>query len=524
MRNETIRHYKAVHTWTGILCGLFLFVAFYAGALTVFAPSLTRWATPETLPATPLEQVDGLIARAMEQVPLTREQFRIRLDETEGNAAWVSWPKNGPASPRDKVPEVGAVLAADGSLTIVDLPHRELGEFIDTLHRTAGLPVDVELGSMFMGVVSALYFVALVSGLIVLLPSLIKDLFVVRLGKNVKRFWLDAHNLVGLVCLPFHLIIAVTSVVFGLHDEIYAVMNPVTFQGEIRQMFQRESPFSAIKPDAEPAPLLPVTTLLQRVKETAPDFRPYMLEIRQAGTKGASVSVWGNDEQYLAYRTGLAVVNGATGAVVNTDYVPELQGGYGSTVAAFFSLHFGTYGGEPVKWGYLVLGLAGAFVFYSGNLLWIESRRRHEKRSTGPVTQSRSTHVMAALTVGVCLGCVSGVSLAIIAGKLMPMLGDDPLPWQNAAYYAALVLSVGWALVRGAARATVPLLWAAALATGLIPLLALVEVLMPQANGDPGGLVLEAVALVGAILLLWMARASARRLRNGPRDSVWSAA
>lgn len=54
-----------------------------------------------------------------------------------------------------------------------------------------------------MGIVSILYAVALVSGVIVLLPSLIKDLFALRLGANLKRMWLDAHNVVGIVSLPF---------------------------------------------------------------------------------------------------------------------------------------------------------------------------------------------------------------------------------------------------------------------------------------------------------------------------------
>ena len=39
MRADHVRIYKSVHTWTGILSGLALFIAFYAGALTVFIDS-----------------------------------------------------------------------------------------------------------------------------------------------------------------------------------------------------------------------------------------------------------------------------------------------------------------------------------------------------------------------------------------------------------------------------------------------------------------------------------------------------
>ena len=42
MRSEFIRIYKSVHTWTGIIAGMALFIAFYAGAITIFKAPLAR--------------------------------------------------------------------------------------------------------------------------------------------------------------------------------------------------------------------------------------------------------------------------------------------------------------------------------------------------------------------------------------------------------------------------------------------------------------------------------------------------
>src|SRR3546814_7457542 len=72
-----------------------------------------------------------------------------------------------------------------------------------------------------MGGIALLYAVAIVSGVICLLPSLVKDLFALRFGKNLKRMWLDLHNVLGLFSLPFHIIMALTSVVFAFHDQFY---------------------------------------------------------------------------------------------------------------------------------------------------------------------------------------------------------------------------------------------------------------------------------------------------------------
>jgi uncharacterized iron-regulated membrane protein len=76
------------------------------------------------------------------------------------------------------------------------------------------------------------------------------------------------------------------------------------------------------------------------------------------------------------------------------------------------TLHFGSFGAAAVQWMYFVLGMA-AFLFYSGNLLWIEARRKRHK-----LVQPRSGKLMAQATLGVCLGCVAGVSAVFLANKL----------------------------------------------------------------------------------------------------------
>ena len=53
MRSDVVRLYKVVHTWTGITAGMFLFIAFYAGSITVFAEPLARWVDPPLQSASP---------------------------------------------------------------------------------------------------------------------------------------------------------------------------------------------------------------------------------------------------------------------------------------------------------------------------------------------------------------------------------------------------------------------------------------------------------------------------------------
>ena len=520
MRSETIRTYKTVHTWTGIVAGLFLFVAFYAGALSIFEPALTHWASPpRTLPLVSLEQAPELIERTIAAEAQARREFTLHLGEGHEVPARLTWRM----SRHDTEPHA-ATLDEDGGVSVTRLRPAGLGQFVDDLHRSAGLPGDVELGAAFMGVVSMLYVLALVSGVVIVVPSLVRDLCALRIGPNLKRMWMDAHNLVGIVSLPFHFFIAVTAVVFGLHDEIYDVLDRVVYEGQLKKVFQVESPFAGFGGKGGSAPMLPPTELLSRLQAAAPDFQPTAMDYRNAGTQDASVMVWGTDERQLMRGRGFAIMDAVSGEVVNASYLPGHQNGYSATVSAFFALHMGSFGGPAVKWGYFVLGLAGAFLFYSGNLLWIETRRRRDKDNGGG--QSRSTRAMAALTVGICLGCVAGISVAVAASKWLHGVVDDLGAWQWGLYYAVLVAAVAWAFRRGAARAGYELSWLAVAATLAVPLTSMLAWLVPGLGlwAWGGGIGIDLGALAGAIGMAMLARAARRRAHSTPADSVWARA
>ena len=49
--------------------------------------------------------------------------------------------------------------------------------------------------------------------------------------------------------------------------------------------------------------------------------------------------------------------------------LPGRMEGWSEAVNAFFALHFGSFGGNTVRWLYVLMGLAGAALFYTGNLL-----------------------------------------------------------------------------------------------------------------------------------------------------------
>lgn len=534
IKSDLIRIYKSVHTWTGILSGMALFIAFYAGALTVFKEPLTQWASPPRVQQlVPLADAPALIAQTLAANPAAAKEFSVHLRETRHVPARMTWQVRDPHA--DDHDEAGtrhyqAWLDTQGAVQIDEAHPSSLGTLIDILHRVVGLPFDNDPSRWVMGVVSALYALALVSGVIVLLPSLVKDFFALRVGKNLKRMWLDAHNVVGIVSLPFHIIMALTAVIFAFHDEIYVAQDKLIHDGKWSTAFARPKQAPVNTAPRDPAGMRTPQQLISIVQARSPGFEPYLIQYQQVTGARAVARIWGKDDSAVLPRArgGFAAVDPYSGRIVNTDYLPGDQNTPNLFISSFFALHMAAFGGVAVQWMYFLLGLAGAWLFYSGNLLWIETRRRKApKGSDGMPIQRRDTRLMASATIGVCLGCVCGLSLTIVGAKWLPGRVADVGGGHYLLYYGTFFAALGWSFLRGAARASVHLLWSAAILTLAIPLTTLLAALLPQlgpwANGDSTVSAVDMTALLMALGFALMARATARRVRHGVADSVWSA-
>lgn len=530
IRADIVKLYKTVHTWTGISCGFALFIAFYAGALTMFQEPIARWASPPAVGVTavPLDDAPRLLELVAAAHPEAREEgIALHLLGHENEPARVTWEEDAPhqEGQADEHVHWWATLRPDGTLLAKQEEPSELAEFINAIHMRVGIPGP--WGSYFMGVVSLLYGVALIAGVIVLLRSLVRDFLALRVGKNLKRMWLDAHNVVGITALPFHIAMAITATALSLSGELWSVQEAVIFGGKQAILDDRDNePFRAPKPIGEAAAMMAPSQLLQELKVQVPDFEPRYMIFKNIGDKAASVRVPGAERGYVGdTHQGGVMLSAVTGELLKDSTRPSRQDPDRRASETFYGLHTGQYEGATIAWAYFFLGLSGAWLFYSGNLLWIETRRKNARKG-GEVEQSRSTHLLGSATVGVCLGCVAGLSLTIVAAKWLHGRVADLNHWHEVVYYAVFYGSVAWAFAWGAARSAVHLLWLCAAATIAIPLTTLAALLFPAlgmwAHGSAATIGVDLLAFIGALCFAWMAVATMRRIRTGPADSIWS--
>jgi uncharacterized iron-regulated membrane protein len=507
---DLIKMYKEIHGWVGIISGLALFIAFFAGALTMFEDHIQRWASPPSALAAPppLEKTPELVAKVLAAHPEAKEGYTVHLVTDSARPARVSWDVR--PGEDDHAPPVTyyASLAPEGSLQVETKGPSPVAQFIDVLHQQVGLPFEHEVAMPIMGAIAMLYFVAIVSGLVVLLPSLVSDLFAMRLGKNVKRMWLDAHNLLGIFSLPFHIIMALTALVFAFHDQFYGAQG-LAFGGA-----ERERPAAVAQGEAPP--MLTPVQMVERLRQQAPDFTPMVLDISERRDGSRNVRVGGLSERHAVRgpTMGYGAIDPVTGELTGKDYMPGHQDGWSAAVTSFFTLHFGAFGGEPIRWSYFLLGLAGAFIFYTGNLLWIESRRKRERKA-GAVEQTRATRVLGALTVGVPTGTIAGIAITLAAAKPLGAGATEGL--HSMIFYTVFLAFVAWAMVRGAARSGYELAFAAAIAMVAVPLSSLAFM-----SRHPVSIIgVDAIALLLCGGLFMAGRAAQKRAAATPRDSVW---
>ncbi|MEH2626455.1 putative iron-regulated membrane protein [Bradyrhizobium sp. AZCC 1719] len=530
IRADIVKHYKTVHTWTGVTCGLALFIAFYAGALTMFQEPIARWASPPAVgvAAVSLDDAPRLLELVAAAHPEARRQgMTLHLRGHENEPARVTWEEDKPhqAGQPHEHTHWWATLKHDGTLLAKQEEPSELAEFINGVHMRVGIPQP--WGSYLMGAVSLLYGVALIAGVIILLPSLVKDFLALRIGKNLKRMWQDAHNVVGIAAFPFHLVIAVTSTAWGFGGPLWSAQESVIFGGRQQAVMKRDfERWLPPKPTGDAGVMMPPAQLLQRLNAQVPDFEPKVMIFKNFGDKAAAVKFVGAERGYVGDTTfGGVMLSAVTGELVNDRARPSRQDPDRRASTTIFALHTGEYGGVTITWAYFFLGFSGAWLFYSGNLLWIETRRKKALKG-GEVEQSRSTRLLGSATVGVCLGCVAGISLTIVAAKWLHGRVVDLNHWHELVYYAVFLGSVAWAFAWGAARSAVHLLWLCAAATMAIPLTTLIALLFPVlgmwAHSSAATIGVDVVASIGAFCFAWMAIATTRRIRSGPADSIWS--
>ena len=513
MKADRLRRFIDLHAWLGMVSGLALFVAFFAGAINVFHHELHHWQESHhgheqaAGPADPDHFLQQLITR----FPASADRMYFLPDEDPG-AMWFQPGEDGAAG--EWRTAHASNFAEDGSFT--QQPGSELADFVNELHYELGIPGNgglINIGMTLMGFVAVLYGVALFSGLIIHWPKIRKELFALKHQGNLRRYWKNLHNLIGIISFPFHLIMSVTGAAMGLFTVMAIVLGLLVFGPQLQGVIQKETDvWPPVQSQGETLAMAPMADYLAAANNELPGMDVGWVEIRGYGDAAGWMDVAGSQPGFLGHHVHVVLDNTMKPLRISA---PGERTFNFAAISPVYSLHFGDYGGVWVKLLYFAMGLLGSLLFVSGNILWCE--RRSDR--VGP---SRSSAFLLRLTLGLCFGVVSGIAFSFLVSKLLPYT-----PWaalvasaERQVFWWVLVVLVLWSLRASPLRFSglwlriMPFLYLA------IPL-AQVVVEGSHAWQEPDALLVNLV-VVAVAACLWGVRAQFRkRLRLAEPHPLW---
>lgn len=360
MTITTFNRWYAVHKWTSLVCTLFLLLLCLTGLPLVFSDELRLWLgesvePPEQAAAMAPVVLDALIQDAQARRPQDQVKFLIRDDD---RPAWFVSLGVTPQAPENSAlfmydARTGAFLHAppvsEGLVNLLFKLHVEL---------LAGLP-----GMLFLGAMGLLFVVSVVSGVIVYGPFMRKLPFgVVRRGKSSRLVWLDLHNLLGIVTALWALVVGLTGVVNTLDRPILAYW----------QMTEIAGMLAPWKDKPGPATIRPVDEAVRAAEAAAPDKIVRFIAFPGTPFAGSHhYMVFMRGQTALTARLLKPVLVDAETALVRDARTPPW---YLTALLLSQPLHFGDYGGTPLKILWALLDVIIIGVLISGLYLWWKKR------------------------------------------------------------------------------------------------------------------------------------------------------
>ncbi|MGC9745398.1 PepSY domain-containing protein [Pseudomonas capeferrum] len=463
-----------LHTWTGLIFGWLLFAIFLTGTLSYFKEEINHWSQPEVRRHA-LDPVNslGLAQRYLEANAAHAGSWMIRLPNAREAALSVSW--------RD--PEAGRRGFVSKSLDAqtgqpVEARDSRGGEFFYRFHFQLEMPYP--FGRWLSTFCAFIMLVGLVTGIITH-KKIFKEFFTFRPGKG-QRSWLDGHNAIGVLVLPFHLMISYSSLVLFMYMVMPAGIL-ASYSGNtgdyFNELFGRDDPPKAAN---VATPLVPLPTLYAKVQEQVPGARIGYIQLHNPGDSNAQVTFTQASADNIAYkRSAKWTFDGTNGALLSQG-APE--SGAMATAFSFAGLHMGNFAGPWLRWLYFVFGVAGTAVIGTGLVMWLGKRQLKHAKSEHMPSELRLVEVLN-------IASMSGLLLAVAgffwANRLVPVALEGRADWEVNAFFLAWLLSLVHAVLRPGRRA-----WGEQLALG-----ALAFALLPLVNGLTTGQGLDHSLQVG---------------------------
>jgi uncharacterized iron-regulated membrane protein len=191
MKPASVRAWKRVHTWTSLVCTLFLFLLCLTGLPLIFHEDIDRALGQRAVPdqavaSAPLLPLDRLMEIARTDRPGEVVRFATPV---KGEPMWNM--EMGASVDSMKLTSIVTIDAHTGRIMRVgDRIRSPVMQFIKDLHTE--LLMD-QLGELFLGVIALCFLASIISGVVVYAPFMRRLGFgTVRVTRGRRLYWSSA--------------------------------------------------------------------------------------------------------------------------------------------------------------------------------------------------------------------------------------------------------------------------------------------------------------------------------------------
>lgn len=477
-----------LHTWTGLVVGWILFFVFLTGTAGYIQIELTRWMQPErALQSKIIPSQQEQLAKAyqfLQQTPEAEDAVRWRVSflapERGAESLQASWSmpaaegrRFGPTEERSLDPVTGQALLGQAEPRATSG-----GNALYRMHYALHyIPYDWAI--RIVGICTMFMFAAIITGVITH-KKIFKDFFTFRPAKG-QRSWLDVHNVLSVIALPFYIMITYSGLVFFLNAYMPLAVPLVYGAGDKNldrfygELYQEPRTRSAKLKAVENKTLgqsvqyfVDVAPLLAQAQQKWGTHAVSSLNIYAAkGAEPARIEFYKNNSGSVERKRTTMQFDLTTGKKIsdNTDQQEAAALQFGRVL---LGLHEGTFAKPLLRWLYVLSGLLGTAMIATGLVLWTVKRRPKQIKA-GKMTFGHA--LVERLNIAMVAGLPLAIGVYFWANRLISVSWAERAAWEVHCMYIALAFSLVYACCRPIVRAWFELLCLAALSYLLLPIL-----------------------------------------------------
>ncbi|ADM10768.1 Aspartate kinase [Parvularcula bermudensis HTCC2503] len=467
-----------LHSWSGIVLGLFVFIVAFTGCAALFGHELHTWEDPArrlplaenpapidaTFTSWVAEQAgpDAEIEFARLSYPTPIEPYytgaiEYELHTEDGGHEHIFVEQRWET-------QTGAPIADRG---------HGLSHWLVDFHRELMWPASLggtTVGRGVVGIAGVILLLSIISG-VVAHTKILQELFTLRFFRSMRLKWQDTHKVLGLWGLPFYTMIGLTGAVIGVVTLLAPAIALLTFKGDTEALFDAVLGTPEERAGVA-AQMMSVDDFQDRTHPESGNPLRYLI-VTNWGDETATYDLYFDADTELAQIEGYRV-DAVTGERIDGGAMENVTPA-NRVLNAMTPLHYGTYGGIALKFLYLALGLSLAIITALGLMMWVERRLHGNEGRRSPLVYK----AISKLTVGVTCGLPLASAAIFYADRLIPVAPDGRIAMIGWSYFTVWGAGLIYAFLRGNDyRATKDLL----LATG--GLLAAIPVLNTATTGD----------------------------------------